>query len=253
MSKEKLALAEEIFARSVIKEKCSLGHYELLIARTCDPTLIPPLKAQIETQGIEWFQDSLKNGETHSRRQVYIPVVENNGVVVIKKKDQKLDPKADPRLKVGYFTQSIVHEFRTSYLLLELMQHLDLPKTVEHKGESYRVIYDVQVPLAAIVDLDDPSQRYTIFEYIPAFSARDDVNLNGGWFYTSEETRKLFGQFNQLLLQIAPQLIPYGLEPWDLGVHQLLYEVNETQKTVYLGIIDTEEYNFAPALRNFLA
>lgn len=230
---------------SVIESKKRVGDYQLLVARNSSPSVIQALEEKINTSGIEWFSQTQRQEHSLSRRKVCIFRLPTNEIIVVKQKERKDTDTDIPQLKLPYFTQSIVHEFRTSYLMHDLMQKIELPQTIEYQNESYELTYEVQKPLAAILNMNNPNERLTVFEYIPGDSVRDDVAMNGGWQYTSEEKRKLYGEFHQILKNISPQLVEHGLEPWDLGAHQLVYSIDRAKKSMHLGILDTEEYNLS--------
>lgn len=225
-----------------IESKHVVNHLELLITNQCPPDLAHQIKELIINSGLTWFANNTRDEFSNSRREVFITPINSLQSVVVKKKDRLED---DNGLKVSYFTQSIVHEFRTANLMRNLIGKINLPQFIEHDGKKYSLIYDVEIPVAAIINLENPNDRYSIFAYIPGDSVRKEVAMNGGWSYTPENKRKLFGQMHKTLNQVAKELVEHGLEPWDLGVHQIVYRIDEQKQEIHLGIIDTEEYNLS--------
>ncbi len=232
---------ERVLSQSVIERKHSFNGLELLIARGCTDELSELLITIVKNQGTTWFESYIRDEYSKSRRKVYFPILEGTKVVVKEKA-----PKEDAsQAKLRYFTESIVHEFKTSYLLQKLLSEMELPDKVLYLGKKFRLSYEAQTPLAGILNLTDSTKRYTIFKYISGTSVRDEVALNGGWENTSQSKRELFGQFHDVLNKISNQLIKFDVEPWDLGVHQLVYTINQSDDSIHVGILDTEEYNFS--------
>lgn len=225
----------------VIKEKIRIGELQLLLARGCSESTAALLEQKISQTGLSWIERH-ETVEARSRRQVAIIPLDAKTLVVVKK---KREIRNGFEMKLKFFSTSIVHEFRTAFHLKELMESLPLPQTLEYHEEEYALTWDVALPLAAILNLNDPSERYVIFEYLDAESVKEEVDGYGGWGETPESKRELFSRFHDVLNQIAPHLVERGLEPWDLGSHQLVYTLNEETKQIYLGILDTEEYNFS--------
>lgn len=223
----------------LFREKSIIGNKLLLVTQQCPAEVAAALSKKIALQDMTWFEDQPL---ATSRRKVAIVELSSDISVVVKEKQEM---RSDPSMKVDFFTRSVVHEMRTSYGLRQALDELPLPSHLVYLEEEFTLSFDAQLPLAAILNLEDPRERFTVFAYIPGDSAREEVAAYGGWNQTPAEKRKLFGLFHQVLCSISNALVERGIEPWDLGVHQLIYEIDHEKRQIFLGILDTEEYNLS--------
>jgi hypothetical protein len=68
------------------------------------------------------------------------------------------------------------------------------------------------------------------------------MHLLGGWNASPEAVRKKAAKFQEVLRSVASLLLEAGVEPNDLGAHQIVYQIDPEKNVVTMGIIDTEEY-----------
>ncbi|MDQ6986151.1 MAG: hypothetical protein Q9M91_07275 [Candidatus Dojkabacteria bacterium] len=95
-------------------------------------------------------------------------------------------------------------------------------------------------------------ERFAVFSYYQEESIRQNIDLNGGWNYTTKADRLLYGFIHFQLQLIADICVSkYGLHLDDFGVHQILYTMNKKEKILELVIIDTEEYYFSEVKDGF--
>ncbi|MEK7498029.1 MAG: hypothetical protein AAB656_03870 [Patescibacteria group bacterium] len=214
----------------------------LLICPECPENVAARLKTNIELLGIEWFQkDKLDKGITPSTRNIYYSNLENDNrdLIVIKEKSQRIDPEWP---KASTYTTSVIHEIAMSKAMQFVIDQ-DFPNdfTVSLNDEICNVSLRVQTPLGAIIDLAT-GKRFGIFMYEKGESIRDCFQWWGTWNDAPEELRKLTGKISTTLDVLAKLALNKGLEPWDLGAHQVVYRKGENN--LDLTILDTEEYDF---------
>ncbi len=237
----------------LIQEKIIIGHLLLLFTADCPPDLIAQIKTALETNNLEWITAAERSQDLYtSTRRVFLPPTNHHTTnrIILKEKRRRLSLQI-PKLKLPYFSTSVIHEIRTTAKLRTLLDQAELPSALTLDEKTYQLAWKVQKPLGAIINLQNQDQRYGIFEYIPHTSARDETTEYGGWNNLPEKTRVLFGQIHSALNKLAHQLLKHGLEPWDLGAHQIIYQLDEENSQINLWIIDTEEYNFAPEYGSF--
>lgn len=228
------------------------GKYHLFLTDDCPPALARFLTDLSTEEAVSEFIAGLRQLATPSRRKVFQPVIykfpglENVSPIFKQKAEKPNDPKF-PGLNIVNFTTNVFHEMETAYAMDEILRQraADLPQIMEYLGEEYQVSYQVQKPWGALVDSTDPTVKFGIFEYIDGQSVRAEAASYGLWNDIPEEYRKLYGRFSTLINEVANVCVAEGLEPWDLGIHQLIYTLDENNKRVSLGVVDTEEFNFS--------
>ncbi len=240
--------SEKLLPSPIITARNQIDSVLLLTAAEASSQYTALLTQLIASYGLGWVTRLPGTSFPKSRRNVSIVRPKDTIPMVVKQKVRANRSKKDSeKLRVSFFTQSIVHELRTTYLLQILLNQIDLPDSLAANNKIYNLDIHVQKPIAAMIDLKDPSLRYTIFEYMIGESVREEVREYGGWTYTSETQRRLFTAMQGVLSEIAQGLVENGLEPWDLGVHQVVYDIQGPSENLVLqlGLLDTEEYNIA--------
>jgi hypothetical protein len=227
-----------------------VGEYTVFVTEDC-PEHIRQVLEQLKTpEQIEDFIKSLTILWTPSRRKVFhsraLMSAEHPEVMaILKRKEEKPNDPNYPGMMISEFTTDVLHEMRTAYAMQEIFERraADLPKRAFIKGKRYTLSYQVQTPWGAI-ESDDKSKRYGIFEYIEGTSIRAEVASQSGWEYVPLEKRLYFAKLQKGLNRIANICVEEGLEPWDFGLHQIIYTHNDEARTIKMGIVDTEEFNF---------
>lgn len=233
----------------IIQEKRLLPAGEFfLFTDDCPHETREELVNLVTVGGLEWLLSAPSNGSaaSSSRRATYFPYSHFSSVEmpVFLQKNPKKQP-GEESLKVKYFSESVLHEIRTSYLLQHVLSQVNtaLPNEVQYKDQLYQLTCISQTPWGALIDTKKHSSSFTFFKKAHSYSLRNEVESVGGWNYVNEADRKLYSQFHALLGKVSEKCLDLGLEPWDLGVHQLMYRVDELGSLMEVCIIDTEEYN----------
>ena len=241
-----------------------IGKYHLFLTDDCHPKLAEELHQLKTEQDVAQFIAGLKKLYTRSRRAIFLHRMSGSGqgntevgsesgnggsdAAVFKRKAMKPLDKDFPGLDVSRFTTDVFHEMQTTYALIDIFERraADLPHTLIYQGEQYEVAYQIQKPWGALVNTEDPTQKFGIFEYIQGNSFRDEIMEYEHWNLVPEEIRKFHGQLHVNFNAIARIcVLEEGLEPRDTGAHQVLYSVDKNAMKIRIGIIDTEEFNFS--------
>lgn len=230
----------------------TVGKYHVFLTDDCPENVRHVITALHTEQDVAKFITSLRKVMTPSRRNVYLSpgfFVAKSGETapIFKQKAEKPNDPEYPGLKISSFTTDAFHEMETTYALQDILQKraADVATSMTVDDEAYAVHYRVQKPWGAIVNSEDETQKYGIFEYINGISVRGEAAHFGLWNDIPEDLRVLYGQMHQVLDRLSRVCVEEGLEPWDLGIHQLIYTIDRATKSISLGIVDTEEFNFA--------
>lgn len=217
----------------------------LSLTPQCPTPIKKYLEESIHRLGSSWFTKRLQNYRSR-RNLAFLQVPGTEHEFVIKAKTQVPNDPAYPQLNLAFYTLSMFHEMRTSYALYSIVhanKH-QFVQTVPYKGDAYYVDYHVQLPLAGISNTANHLERYSVFQYIKGDSPRLVIAQARGWNNVDVSLRKLFGSLQLCCSTVAESCVEHGLEPYDLGAHQVIYRIDETAKVLHLTIIDTEEYRF---------
>lgn len=228
----------------------TIGKYHLFLTDDCPAHVRDVLLGLTTEEAVTDFISHLVQLRTPSRRRVYrSPEFSGqNGVVpIFKLKERKPNDPEYPGMDIEGFTTNPLHEMETAYALDEIVhaRKADLPETLVYNDKEYAVQFRVQKPWGALIDSTNESKKYGIFEYIEGISVRGEAASYGMWNDIPEVYRKFYGKMHGLLDQVAHISVEEGLEPWDLGIHQVIYQLNQETGQISLGIVDTEEFNFA--------
>lgn len=169
----------------LIKEKHLYPNGSLLLfTANCPRETKTELTTLVQTNGVEWLLSS--NNKKHSslaHRTIYFPqsVYSNVEMPVFLRKNPKKKVK-DESLKIEYFTESVIHEMRTSYLLEQILltQNKELPQEILYENRCFKLKYCSQNPWGALINLEDSSSRFTFFKPEQGCSIRDHVELMEG-------------------------------------------------------------------------
>jgi hypothetical protein len=240
---------QDITERSsvIVERRVTDNGFLLLYTQQCPSFVRNEIFSNTVAYGTNWFLHSkLDHDIFPSRRNIYnyqLILNSKECSMILKEKKEYGDNQAQ---KVPYFTKSLIHEIRTSYALKNIVEKFPI-KEINVNGIRYRLNAQVQSAFGGIINLQNQKERYGLFEYISGQSIREEINSFDGWNNTPESKRKLFGSLHTWLSQLANYSIDYNLEPFDLGIHQLVYwETKEgVSNNIHIGILDTEEYNFA--------
>lgn len=232
-----------IYPSNIIQERALYQNgYLLLLSRYCPKATRVALQELVSQQGSDWFKPYQRvQWWQESRREIFLPPSDNEAPrIALKKKNIVKDGNDRPHIR--FYTQSTLHEMRTSILLKDILEKYCNNKKITYANKEYSVCCQVQSPWGAIVNTNDHGERYGIFEYVTAQSARDFTKMNDGWNNLDQYNRSLFAQIHVMLNELSNLAVKAGLHPWDLGVHQVLYSINDSEKKIVITIIDTEEY-----------
>lgn len=189
--------------------------------------------------------------DVKSRRRVATPIVPSRYEMPIFKKKilyqiDETDPDIGRRNNARFYTtMSQFHELRMALVLQEILQKVTLPQSVTSEHGTLDIAVRVQQPWGMLQDMNDPDEGYSIFQYLHGHSIRNDVKLEGGWFNVPPEKMKLYSRVIVYLQQVTKLIVEAGLDPHDLGIHQILHgDVKEAdgKESVLLSIIDTEQF-----------
>ncbi len=213
----------------------------LLITEGCPAEIASRLKTEVCENGTDWFQKHIVSKDiTPSTRTIYYSNlgVSQRPLVVLKEKHLREDPGW---VKNSFYTTSLTHEMRTSMALAQIIKNFPEEYSIEHNNQILPVNLKVQAPLGAVINTKE-RKSYGIFQYEEGESIRDRFEWWGTWNNAPEELRKLTGQIQRALNVVAVEALKRGLEPWDLGAHQVVYRLENNKLNLY--ILDTEEYDF---------
>lgn len=229
----------------------TVGEYTIHVTQECPEHIRQKLLTLRTPEEVAAFLKNLHMLWTPSRRKVFhSPDLKNEQepevMAILKRKELKPNDPQFPGMDIEKFTTDVLHEMRTAYAMQDIFQRraADLPKTAEIDGVTYALTYRVQTPWGAIENTATGT-KYGIFEYLQGTSIRAEVASQMGWNHLTEKARLFFGKLNAGLDQIANICVDEGLEPWDFGLHQLIYTRNDQEHKIEMGIVDTEEFNFA--------
>jgi hypothetical protein len=229
----------------IFKEKHIFPNgYVLFFTQDCPDEVKNDLREMIAQNGINALVNDISVGPV-TRSSLSPEHIDQTYRLPIFKKKSKSNPKGEA-LKVEYFTSSLVHEMRTSLRLQELLLELEseLPEIIEYKNRRLHVVYKTEVPWGALINTKNNS-RFSIYESTPGVSVRSVVKCEADWNNLDKEERVLLGKINKILHQLSIHLVNNGLEPWDLGLHQVILDRDFHSDVLFLTIINTEEYNFS--------
>lgn len=213
----------------------------LLISDGCPSEFSSRLKTEVSESGTDWFQRYVVSKDiTPSTRTIYYSGlgISQNPLVVLKEKHLREDPVW---AKNRFYTTSLTHEMRTSIALSKVIENFPNDYCLEYDNQKYPVNLKVQASIGALVNTKT-GKSYGIFQYERGESLRDRFEWWGSWNNAPEELRKLTGQVQRVLNIVAAEALKKGLEPWDLGAHQVVYRFEDNK--LNLIILDTEEYDF---------
>jgi hypothetical protein len=217
-----------------------------LFTNECPKEVISELNKVTELMSLAWLNSIVSDDDvTTERRSIYngqLKLPHDKTPIFIKKKPRINGDRSGPNVK--FFTSSIVHELRTAQLLNQIIScNVDkLRFEVYLDGKPYKAIFKPSIAWGGLIDTTN-SDRYTFFKRECGESVRYDVASAGGWNNLSKEKRDLLSVIHNNLVKLAEVCLNSGLEPWDLGVHQLLLKVNQTENAIDIVVLDTEEYN----------
>ena len=247
----------EIIKHRQVERHADLPFEEYLFANGFYVSFAPNCPEEVKTtifqqtglSGSEWFKRNLKR--VNSRRRMSfenVPKADGESVTyVIKEKSLKPKDPKQPDLDIPRYTTSAFHEMRTSFLLADILEKNkeQITSQIPFQDQMLTVQYEVQLPWAAIINTKpglQKQEKYSVFQYLPGTSVRNELASEGGWNNASEEQRKLFGQIDKNISNLSRVLVDNGLEPYDLGAHQVVYTINLERNCITLGILDTEEF-----------
>lgn len=245
----------EVLDKPVVSEKeITTNGNVLVFTNDCPPLIANAIKDRVAKEGTAWLLPHLRNdSERQSRRLVYMARPESHlPVVVFKEKAEKHGKPGTVQGKmVPYFTKSVVHEMRTSFIVRNIVGELaannKLPATFSNEyGQQRNIKYHVQLPYGAIIDTKNRDSHghlrsYGMFEWVRGASVRDEINIMGGWEFLSERVQQFFLRLErEVAYPLAVELLKRGIEAHDLGPTQMLYR--EEGDTLFLTLIDTEEF-----------
>lgn len=237
----------------------------------CPEHLEQFLLRAVKSASDSWMPEPSSKTLTPSRRTIFFVdenITKQEGMrFVMKKKQVKHLSQKDPiNYDVQYerllalFTTYPYHEIRTSEKLAQVVLEFNKQNLAQIviDGISYHPKFAVQNCYGSLTTQGRNKKRFGIFEYVPGVSPRivtfeSHDGFQSGWNAVTETERLLFGRIHSLLCELANMSIqsPYFLEPWDLGVHQVIYSLDEMTKTINITILDTEEYLDSTKFGNF--
>lgn len=221
--------------------------FRVLITHDCPEDIATAIKTKTEAGGVEWFQSYRQSKEvTPSNRDIYfVNLIEDSYLPVAIKKKR---PRTNDWPKTRFYTTSMTHEIATTEATRKVLEakffgpiQIEL---VDSNDKPYLqdASLSIQKPYGAIIDTENQHQRYGIFDYVSGDSVRNKIHYYGLWNDTPRQIRKLAGSVQVLMDNVALELLNNGIEPWDLGAHQVIYR--EDDSILHLTILDTEEYGF---------
>lgn len=229
--------------------KEEIDNYTIFITDSCPPEIAELLLKVRTKEEVEALKKTFYRIGKPSRRSIYATrelVVADRYAAIFKQKAVKPNDPEYPGLQIEKFTTDVFHEMQAAYALDEIVRRrqADLPQSITYEEKQYALEYHTQMPWGALIDRENADEHYGIFECIAGTSARFEATSYGHWNYVPEVLRKFYGQLHMTLDQVANISVEEGLEPWDLGVHQLIYTIDEANRRIKVGIVDTEEFNF---------
>lgn len=232
-----------IYPSNIIQERALFQNgYLLLLSQYCPQATRVALQELVSQQGSDWFKPYQRvQWWQESRREIFLPPSSDMAPRIIVKRKKVVEADEEKPF-INFYTQSTLHEMRTSLFLREILEKYCVSKKITYSGKEYAVHCKVQSPWGAIINTNDRHDRYGIFEFVSAESARDFTKMNDGWNNLDQYKRSLFAQIHVMLNELSNLAVKAGLHPWDLGVHQVLYSINDSEKKIVITIIDTEEY-----------
>ncbi|OGM30789.1 hypothetical protein A2630_00340 [Candidatus Woesebacteria bacterium RIFCSPHIGHO2_01_FULL_44_10] len=230
------SLVKNVVCQRVISEKRLLeSGFLVLVAEGCPEEVAEEIVLRTETFGTGWFYNL--RADVPARRKIFFVPLKVDGVETVVIKEKAPIVVGNPLLK--HPTSSVIHEIRTAMVLGEIVKRLDLIEIAVNKKDLI-INFSAQRPLGALVDLNS-GQRWGFFDYVEGESPRVETSRVGGWNYLPEERRKLYGQIHTALEEVGKAALKAGVEPWDLGVHQVVLDIKKN--IVGVTILDTEEYS----------
>lgn len=171
--------------------------------------------------------------QTHTSRAHYL-ISAGSKSYILKRSNYDRHSSTDPLKPV-----SVAEEIKASQLLQTVVTTIP-PDSFSHISHYKQISLEVEVPIAAISDID---QEYALYRYINLLSSGEILKWEepptpGAYYDPTGWVR--YCAVADVMDVVCEESLKSGLVLNDPGVHQTLYSANETTGELKVVFIDTE-------------